>query len=318
MRTGVGVSDAMKALRVLDVDARTLAEIERSANVYEEARTACRANSFPGGTKVVLADGSRKAIRDVRFGDLLLATDPVTGRTQGEPVTRTFHHTTVDLVDVALADGGRLTSTPGHRFFVTGRGWTLASDLHAGDSLRSPDGILRTVSAALDRNDSTPRTVYDLTVSGLHTFYAVAGSSPVLIHNCNDIVFDEEKFPGQAHTLDEHVRPEKEEAVDLARAKTEKFGRDTPNSVWVNQETAQKIVDFALKDKAGKITKWLRERKSNELTWRGTFGPKDSSLGTVYYANGTEKVAGNGFTIKIVRAPDKHKYGYYVQTCFPN
>jgi hypothetical protein len=38
----------------------------------------------------------------------------------------------------------------------------------------------------------------------------------------------------------------------------------------------------------------------------------------VYYANGTEKVAGNGFTIKIVRAPDKHKYGYYVQTCFPN
>ncbi|WP_241757287.1 RICIN domain-containing protein [Streptomyces sp. WAC00263] len=318
MRTGVGVSDAMKALRVLDVDARTLAEIERSANVYEEARTACRANSFPGGTKVVLADGSRKAIRDVRFGDLLLATDPVTGRTQGEPVTRTFHHTTVDLVDVALADGGRLTSTPGHRFFVTGRGWTLASDLHAGDSLRSPDGTLRTVSAALDRNDSTPRTVYDLTVSGLHTFYAVAGSSPVLIHNCNDIVFDEEKFPGQAHTLDEHVRPEKEEAVDLARAKTEKFGSDTPNSVWVNQETAQKIVDFALKDKAGKITKWLRERKSNELTWRGTFGPKDSSLGTVYYANGTEKAAGNGFTIKIVRAPDKHKYGYYVQTCFPN
>ncbi|KPI17401.1 RNase A-like domain-containing protein [Streptomyces mirabilis] len=88
--------------------------------------------------------------------------------------------------------------------------------------------------------------------------------------------------------------------------------------MWVNQETAQKIVDFALKDKAGKITKWLRERKSNELTWRGTFGPKDSSLGTVYYANGTEKVAGNGFTIKIVRAPDKHKYGYCVQTCFPN
>ncbi|MEU9430797.1 ricin-type beta-trefoil lectin domain protein, partial [Streptomyces sp. NPDC048342] len=76
MRTGVAVADALKALRALDLDAQTLAEIERSAKIYEEARTACPTNSFPGTTEVVLSDGSRKQLRDVQIGDLLLATDP--------------------------------------------------------------------------------------------------------------------------------------------------------------------------------------------------------------------------------------------------
>ncbi|MQY39906.1 hypothetical protein SRB17_79340 [Streptomyces sp. RB17] len=158
LRSGEGVADALKALKTLDVDAETLADIEHQVEVYEEARTACKLNSFPGTTQVVLAGGSHKALRDVRLGDLLLATDPATGRVQGEPVTRTFHHTAVDLVDVDLTDGGRLTSTPGHRFYVAGHGWTLASDLRPGDPLRSPDGTVRTVAALHDRHQAMPRT----------------------------------------------------------------------------------------------------------------------------------------------------------------
>ncbi|MEU2426088.1 ricin-type beta-trefoil lectin domain protein [Streptomyces sp. NPDC007851] len=321
MRTGVGVADALKALRALDVDARTLSAIERSAKVYEEARTACRINSFPGTTEVVLADGSRKQLRDVRTGDLLLATDPATGRAQGEPVTRTFHHMAVDLVDVTLADGGRLTSTPGHRMFVVGRGWTLASDLRPGENLRGPDGTLRAVAAVRDQSDAKPRNVYDLTVSGLHTFYAVAGETPVLVHNCNDIVLDGQKFPGQAHTIDEHVIPTEQEAKELSADKTRKNkGVETPNSVWADQETAQKVVDYALDQKANMIKNWMKDKSRNELTWTGTFGPKDSSLGTVYWENRASEAAGNRFFIKLVRVPEqagKHRFGYYVQTCYP-
>nr|WP_282190127.1 RNase A-like domain-containing protein [Streptomyces sp. S1D4-11] len=253
-------------------------------------------------------------MRDVRFGDLLLATDPATGRTQGEPVSRTFHHTTVDLVDVALADGGRLMSTPGHRFFVTGRGWTLASDLHAGDSLRSPDGTLRTVSAALDRNDSMPRTVYDLTVSGLHTFYAVAGSSPVLVHNCDDLVGDAAAFPGLAHALDEHTAgtavgfvTSRERATEIA---IEKGGL---NGVFTNLETAQKVVDHALASKAGAIQKWLcGSQREKELT--GTFGA--DSLGYVAKTDRSFTDAGNAYKVVLKRAKG-HKSGYYVFTAFP-
>lgn len=316
MRTGEGVSDALKALEALDVDAQTLADIKRSVDVYEEARTACRINSFPGTTEVVLADGSRKALRDVRPGDLLLAADPTTGRAQGEPVTRTFHHTTADLVDVTLADGGRLTSTPGHRFFVTGRGWTLASELRDGDGLRSPDGTVRTVAALLDRHETTPRTVYDLTVSGLHTFYAVAGGDPVLVHNCNDLGADARQFPGQAHTLDEHTAGfvTEQEAEDLAKAKTEKFGRITANSLFIDEQTAQQVVDYALANNANRIRTWLRG-STPDLTWEGHFGVRNS-LGKVYYPDGSVKDAGNAFFIKLVRAKG-HKAGYYVQTCYP-
>ncbi|MFD3615212.1 ricin-type beta-trefoil lectin domain protein [Streptomyces sp. NPDC058676] len=317
MRRGDGVADALKALRKLDVDPDTLADIERTVDAFEETRTACRINSFPGGTEVVLADGSRKPIREVRLGDLLLATDPDAGTTRGEPVTRTFSHPAADLLEITLADGGRLTSTPGHQLFVVDRGWTLASDLRTGDRLRMPDGALRTVAALRDRNESKPRTVYDLTVSGLHTFYAVAGSTPVLVHNCNDLAGDESVFRDQAHTLRDHVRPDAEKAKELAEAKTIARGQETPNSVWENQAKAQEVVDAALNDSAKKISNWLRKNETNELSWSGTHGPKDSPLGTVYWRNGDKKASTNQFFIKIVRSPVKHKAGYYVQTCYP-
>ncbi|WP_445585622.1 ricin-type beta-trefoil lectin domain protein [Streptomyces resistomycificus] len=323
LRRGDGVADALKELKKLDVDPETLADIEKTVDAFEDARTACKVNSFPGGTEVVLADGSRKPIRDVRPGDLLLATDPDAGTTRGEPVTRTFSHPSTDLLDITLADGGRLTSTPGHQLFVVDRGWTLASDLRTGDRLRMPDGALRTVAALRDRTEPKPRTVYDLTVSGLHTFYAVAGSTPVLVHNCNDVALDERSFPGQAHTLSDHVRPNRTTAEDKAIEKTRKNnGRDTPNSVFEDQKTAQAVVDAALNDKAGMITTWMRGSKS-ELDWSGFVGPKDKSLGTVYYADRrTPTKAGNGYYIKLVRVVRKpgeprHPRGYYVQTCYP-
>jgi len=183
--------------------------------------------------------------------------------------------------------------------------------------------LVAAVAAVLDRDVSAPQTVYDLTVSGLHTFYAVAGGTPVLVHNCSDLIFDEASFPDQAHTLAEHVRPNQAEAEAIAHRKTLERGKDTPNSVFIDQQTAQQVVDYALANNANKIRKWMAENKTNELTWAGTFG-RNNSLGTVYYDNGraAPKATGNGFFIKLVRAPKvegqaKHPLGYYVQTCYP-
>ncbi|MFD8814311.1 polymorphic toxin-type HINT domain-containing protein, partial [Streptomyces sp. NPDC059627] len=314
MRTGEGVRDALKALKALDVDAQTLADIERSVDVYEEARTACPVNSFPGTTEVVLADGSRKAIRDVRYGDLLLATDPATGRTLGEPVTDTFSHSARVLLDIALADGGHLTSTPGHRFYVDGRGWTLASDLRADDSLRAPDGSLRTVAAVLDRNDAAPRSVYDLTVSGLHTFYVVAGTTPVLVHNCNNLVADAREFSGLAHTLDEHTAGTAVGYVTSEdMAKRLAVSKGGPNGVFKDLATAQAVVDHALTSKAAEIQKWLRG-SAREKPLTGTFGA--DSLGYVAKTDDTVSAAGNGYKVVLKRAKG-HKNGFYVYTAFP-
>ncbi|WP_345661002.1 ricin-type beta-trefoil lectin domain protein [Streptomyces venetus] len=186
MRTGIGVGDALKALRALDhIDPRTLAEVEQIARASDDLKALCRLNSFPGGTEVLMADGSRQPIRDVRRTDMVLATDPGTGELRPEQVTRTFRHDTERLLDITVAGGGRISSTAGHRFFVVDRGWTLVSDLRVGDRLRTQDKSVRAVTALRDRPGMAARTVYDLTVSDLHTFFVLAGESPVLVHNCD-------------------------------------------------------------------------------------------------------------------------------------
>lgn len=144
----------------------------------------------------------------------------------------------------------------------------------------------------------------------------MAGDSPVLVHNSNDLAADAQKFPGQAHTLDEHVAGNvtPQRAKELAEAKTEKLGYVVPNSLFIDEQTAQQVVDYALANNANRIRKWLRG-SDPELPLRGTFGARNS-LGKAYYPDGTVKDAGNAYRIKLVRAKG-HKSGYYVQTCFP-
>jgi hypothetical protein len=184
MKTGVGVRDAFRALSALDLDPGTLAKLNSTINAYEDLYTACKVNSFPGTTQVLMADGSRRPISQVGVGDLVTATDPASGQLRARQVTDTFKHDTQRLVDVAVAGGGKLASTAGHKFYVVDRGWTLVSDLRVGDRLRTPDGSVRAVTALHDRSGLTPRTVYDLTVDDLHTFFVLAGATPVLVHNC--------------------------------------------------------------------------------------------------------------------------------------
>jgi hypothetical protein len=171
MKTGIGVADAFKALKALDgIDPATLAKIERTVNAYEDVVVACKVNSFPGTTRVLMADGSRNPIHDVREGDLVQAVDPGTGRLRPERVTDTFRHDTEHLVDITIGRG-LLSSTTGHRFFVVDRGWTKVSDLRVGTgyaprtgrnrpSLRCATGPVWhpawcTTSPSMDRTRST-------------------------------------------------------------------------------------------------------------------------------------------------------------------
>ncbi|MCX5091850.1 ricin-type beta-trefoil lectin domain protein [Streptomyces sp. NBC_00365] len=257
--TGIGVRDAFKALKAIDgIDTAAVAAIEREVELYEDLTTACTRNSFPGETQVLMGDGSHKAIRDIRLGDLVRATDPETGRPSVRRVTDTLRHNTRRLVDITVADG-RLSSTPGHRFFVEGRGWTLVSALHMGDSLRTPDGTFRTVTAVKDRAGLTPQDVFDLTVDGIHTFYvSTEGAHPqsVLVHNCEDIVADED-IEG-AHTISEHVN--KTDAQMEAKALDPRTTGGVATR-WFNTDIARDAVNKAM-------TQWLEHSPKHlkELT----------------------------------------------------
>ncbi|WP_368861638.1 hypothetical protein [Actinospica durhamensis] len=57
-----------------------------------------------------------------------------------------------------------------------------AQNLKPGDLLQSPAGPAQITGIRLFHADGT---TYDLTIGALHTFYVVAGSTPVLVHNCD-------------------------------------------------------------------------------------------------------------------------------------
>lgn len=63
---------------------------------------------------------------------------------------------------------------------MAGRGWLPAGQLRAGDELLSLDGTPVTVQAVSEQSGEV--VVYNVTVEGLHTYFA--GTSRVLVHNC--------------------------------------------------------------------------------------------------------------------------------------
>jgi RHS repeat-associated protein len=144
-------------------------------------------NSFVAGTMVLLADGTRKPIEKVEPGDTLVATDPTSGGNEQRQVThaiRTDHDK--EFVDVTVRGGGgaehTITTTEHHLFWSeTRKHWVDAGDLKTGERLSTPENSDARVAAI--RKYHGARTTYDLTVEITHTYYVVAGDTPVLVHN---------------------------------------------------------------------------------------------------------------------------------------
>ncbi|MFF3329272.1 polymorphic toxin-type HINT domain-containing protein [Streptomyces sp. NPDC002888] len=143
-------------------------------------------NCFLAGTDVLMADGSTKDIEDVELGDQVLATDPETGKTAARKVTRlirTDGDKYFNELSIATRDGiEKLTATHEHPFWSpSAKNWVAARDLKPGMSLRTDKGD--TVVVTGNRPFTGHTRTYNLTVDDLHTYYVLAGSTPVLVHN---------------------------------------------------------------------------------------------------------------------------------------
>ncbi|MEU6278961.1 RHS repeat-associated core domain-containing protein [Streptomyces sp. NPDC047028] len=171
----------------------------KEAKRLEEAATACKVNSFTPETLVLMADGSRKKIADIRIGDKVLATDPETGKTKTETVTAEIKGTGLKhLVKVTVDTDGKkgsktasVTATDGHPFWVPAlHAWLPATGLKSGEWLRTSTGTRVRITAVAHWTALTA-TVRNLTVSELHTYYVLAGATPVLVHNDGEPVTDD-------------------------------------------------------------------------------------------------------------------------------
>ncbi|MEU5696327.1 polymorphic toxin-type HINT domain-containing protein [Actinosynnema sp. NPDC020468] len=142
----------------------------------------CAPNSFTPETPVLMADGTHRPIGQVRVGDRVRATDPVTGVTRDAAVLDVIVGSgSKHLVSVDFGGRSVLTATDNHPFW-TGDRWVEAGDLAAGDHLVTATGGTETVVGT--RDHSAFRTVFNLTVEGVHTFFV--GEDDVLVHNSGD------------------------------------------------------------------------------------------------------------------------------------
>ncbi|MFI7578687.1 ricin-type beta-trefoil lectin domain protein [Micromonospora sp. NPDC049497] len=157
----------------------------------------CKKHSFAPATLVLMADGSTKPIEEVENGDQVIATDPETGETQAQPVEQLHRNHDTELTDLTIRitdttgeDGTTdttsttLHTTQNHPFWdQTLQQWVDAADLIPGHHLRTDDGDTATVTAVRSYLGGT--TMHDLTVTETHTYYVIAGTEPVLVHNVN-------------------------------------------------------------------------------------------------------------------------------------
>ncbi|MCX4468532.1 polymorphic toxin-type HINT domain-containing protein [Streptomyces albidoflavus] len=141
---------------------------------------------FLAGTLILMAGGGSKAIEDVQTGDKVLATDPLTGESSPREVAATII-TEDDRQFVAItvsthSGEEEITATHEHPFWVEDeKKWLAADKLQHGMKLRTDHGDL--VSVVAMRHYTEHATTYNLTVEGIHTYYVLAGETPILVHN---------------------------------------------------------------------------------------------------------------------------------------
>ncbi|MET9677682.1 polymorphic toxin-type HINT domain-containing protein [Streptomyces sp. NPDC006482] len=143
---------------------------------------------FLAGTDVLMADGTTKDIEKIKVGDEVIATDPDTGKHGVRKVTAlivTEDDKHFNELTIATPGGAaKLTATEEHPFWVVSENrWLDARSLKQGMTLRTASGA--EVAVKSNRPYASHARTFNLTVDDLHTYYVLAGATPVLVHNSN-------------------------------------------------------------------------------------------------------------------------------------
>lgn len=160
--------------------------VRKKPGAEEPASSSCKC--FLAGTDVKMADGTTKDIDKIEIGDTVWATNPLTGESGPRDVTRVIvteddkHFNELTLTTPNGTE--KLTATYEHPFWSPSENrWLKASELKPGKTLQTSDRSTATVKT--NRAFTKHARTYNLTVDGLHTYYVLAGQTPVLVHNSN-------------------------------------------------------------------------------------------------------------------------------------
>ena len=144
-------------------------------NVVKYGKELC----FVAGTKILTEDG-KVPIEKIKVGDYVYAEDPETGEIALKRVAQVFVNETKELVHVVI-NGEEIITTPGHPFYVSGKGWVGADELACGDKVILYGGQCAYVDKVSIEHLITAVKVYNFEVEDFHTYFV--GDNSVLVHN---------------------------------------------------------------------------------------------------------------------------------------
>lgn len=121
---------------------------------------------FGKGTLILMADGSSKAIEDVRIGDQVLTWTDVD---QGEFAKAVVQGISQHRAEEYLVINKSLKITPEHRLYLNGE-WTPAGNAKIGDSLIDEKGESVTIYSI--EKKKTLVSFYNIVVGRYHTYFA--------------------------------------------------------------------------------------------------------------------------------------------------
>ncbi|HLJ56358.1 MAG TPA: polymorphic toxin-type HINT domain-containing protein, partial [Chthonomonadaceae bacterium] len=130
-----------------------------------------------------------KPIEKVHQGNLVLARDEKTGRTQVRRVLRTTVRHVDKVLAVALADAKthkvveRITATREHPFYVRGKGFTPAGGLAVGNAIVTRAGPRLVVQSVTWRRRAEGYTVHNFVVEDDHSYFVGTHGGGAWVHN---------------------------------------------------------------------------------------------------------------------------------------
>jgi len=155
----------------IDYQPRPISPTVVAQDVFIRRSTSC----FAAGTPVKTIDGPRP-IESLEPGDLVLTQNTTTGALGYHAVLK-VHRNPPSTTFRVSAGGDAVVSSAFHRFWVAGRGWVMARELKAGDTLRTLGGLAKVDAIS----DERVQPVFNLDVAEDADFFV--GRAGALVHD---------------------------------------------------------------------------------------------------------------------------------------
>jgi hypothetical protein len=130
---------------------------------------------FAKGTPVETSGGPRP-IESIKIGDRVLSQNTTTGILVYAPVIGIHSNGPAPTLRIK-SDGETVVATLIHRFWIPGKGWTMARELKPGDRLRITGGVVTIESIETDET----QPVFNLDVAENRNFFV--GTKRLLVHD---------------------------------------------------------------------------------------------------------------------------------------